>query len=337
MRYITKRIGQSLVTIVSVIVLTFVMIRAMPGGPVDYLRSQLMQQRTGETISQAQLNQLAQDYMNYNAGEPVHVQLISYVSGILQGNLGESFYFGKPVNDIILQAAPWTVFLLTLAVILTFGIGIILGAVMAYREGSWVDGSGTVVSMFLNSVPYFVAALLFVYILAIQLSLFPASGNVASGLDPGFNVPYISSVLYHAILPVASLVITGFGGIALGMRGNAIKEIGEEYIRVAHLRGVPGRRIAIRYVGRNAVLPLYTQFLISIGFMFGGSVVLEDIFAYRGLGDYLLTAINARDYPLMMGIFLIITFAVVSCVLFADLTYGKIDPRVSGEGSGEAY
>jgi len=337
MRYITKRIGQSLVTIVSVIVLTFVMIRAMPGGPVDYLRSQLMQQRTGETISQAQLNQLAQDYMNYNAGEPIHVQLFSYVSGILQGNLGESFYFGQPVNDIILQAAPWTVFLLTLAVILTFGIGIILGAVMAYREGSWVDSSGTVVSMFLNSVPYFVAALLFVYILAIQLSLFPASGNVASGLDPGFNVPYISSVLYHAILPVASLVITGFGGIALGMRGNAIKEIGEEYIRVAHLRGVPGRRIAIRYVGRNAVLPLYTQFLISIGFMFGGSVVLEDIFAYRGLGDYLLTAINARDYPLMMGIFLIITFAVVSCVLFADLTYGKIDPRVSGEGSGEAY
>ncbi|CCQ35001.1 binding-protein-dependent transport systems inner membrane component (plasmid) [Halorhabdus tiamatea SARL4B] len=304
---------------------------------MDYIKSQLMQERTGQTLTPEQINQLAQDYMNYNVDQPVHLQLVDYVAGVLQGNLGQSFHFSRSVNDIIVEAAPWTLFLLTQAVILTFAIGIVLGAVMAYKEGSWFDASGTVVSMFLNSVPYFIAALLFVYILAIQMSLFPASGTVESGLEAGFNFEYIASIYYHAILPIASLVITGFGGIALGMRGNAIKEIGEEYIRVAHLRGVPGRRIAIRYVGRNAVLPLYTQFLISIGFMFGGSVVLEEIFAYQGLGYYLLEGINGRDYPLMMGIFLIITAGVVSAVLFADLTYGKIDPRVGGEGSGESY
>ena len=337
MNYIAKRVGQAAFTIVSVIVLTFVMVRSMPGGPVDYLRAQIMQSRGESNINIQELNQLAAEYMNLHPNEPLYMQLYYYVSGILQGDLGQSLWYGRPVENIILDAAPWTVFLLTCAIILTFAIGILLGAVMAYWESTRFDAVGTVVSMFLNSVPYFVAALLFVYILAIQLSLFPASGNVSSGLEPSLSVTYIQDVLYHAVLPVSSLVITGFGGIALTMRGNAIKEIGEEYIRVAHLRGVPGRRIALRYVGRNAILPMYTQFMISIGFMFGGSVVLEQIFAYPGLGYYLLDSISARDYPLMMGIFIVITVAVVLCILFADLTYGYIDPRVADEGSREAY
>lgn len=337
MNYIVKRIGQSIITVVSVITLTFVMVRALPGGPIAYLRAQIMQSRGDNNISQDQLQQIAQDYLNLQVNEPIHVQFVGYVGQILQGDFGRSYWYGKPVSSLIVDAAPWTIFLLTIAIILTFAIGIVLGALMAYREGQMFDTGWTGVSMFLNSVPYFIAALLFVYIFAVQLAWFPASGNVSSGMNASLSVAYITDVLYHAILPITSLVITGFGGIALGMRGNAIKEIGEEYIRVAHLRGVPSRRIAIRYVGRNAVLPLYTQFLISVGFMFGGSVVLEEIFAYPGLGYYLLQAINSRDYPLMMGIFIIITVAVVTCVLFADLTYGKIDPRVSDEGSKEAY
>jgi len=336
MRYIVRRVGQAVITILSVIVLTFLLVRSLPGGPMDYLRAQLMQNRTGRQVSMAELQSLAREYMNLHPGEPIWVQLYYYVSSFLQGDLGQSIWFGEPVSRIIVKAAPWTLFLLTTSIILTFGIGIVLGAVMAYKEGSWFDTSSTVVSMFLNSVPYFVAALLFVYVISIQFSMLPQSGNVAPGLEASFSLTYIGSILEHAILPIASLVVTGFGGIALGMRGNAVKEIGEEYIRVAHLRGISSRRIAIRYVGRNAVLPLYTQFMISIGFMFGGSVILEQIFAYPGLGNYLLTGITARDYPLMMGIFIIITAAVVLCILFADLTYSKIDPRVS-TGSGESY
>lgn len=336
MRYIVKRGAQSVLTIISVIVFTFVLVRSMPGGPMDYLRAQLMQTRSSRSISMSELRNLAQEYMNLHPDEPIWMQLWYYVSSLVQGDFGTSIWFGEPVTKIILRAAPWTLFLLTVSIILTFAIGIILGAIMAYKEGSWFDVSGTVVSMFFNSVPYFIAALLFVYVFAIQLSILPASGNVNANYEAGFTVKYLGSIARHAILPISSLVITGTGGIALGMRGNAIKEIGEEYIRVAHLRGVPGRRIATRYVGRNAVLPLYTQFMISIGFMFGGSVILEQIFAYPGLGYYLLTAINSRDYPLMMGIFITITVAVVACILFADLTYSKVDPRVSS-GSDEAY
>lgn len=297
-----------------------------------------MRNRGSDGVSIAEINSLTEAYTNYDPSTPVYVQYFDYVTNILQGDLGQSMSFpGQSVSDLIIKAAPWTIFLLTVSILLTFAIGIVLGAVMAYREGTRFDTGSTVLSMFLNSVPYYVAAIFLVYLLSIQLSIFPQSGNYAIGLEPGLTPIFISDVLYHATLPVASLVLTGFGGTAITMRGNSIQEIGEDYIRVAHLRGVPGRRIAVRYVGRNALLPMYTNLMISVGFMFGGSVILEEIFAYPGLGSYLLQAIHARDYPLMMGIFLVITAAVLLCILIADLTYGMIDPRVSeGEGK-EAY
>ncbi|WP_049914620.1 ABC transporter permease [Haloterrigena salina] len=336
--YILKRLGQAFVTFVAVITVTFGLIRAMPGGPADYIRARVMRNRGSEGVSMSEINSLTEAYTNFDPSTPVYVQYFDYVTNILQGNLGQSVSFaGQSVNSLIIKAAPWTIFLLTIAILLTFAVGIVLGAVMAYREGSRFDTGSTVLSMFVNSVPYYVAALLLVYVFSIQLSIFPQSGNYAVGLEPGLTPIFIADVFYHAALPVASLVLTGFGGVAITMRGNSIQEIGEDYIRVAHLRGVPGRRIAVRYVGRNALLPMYTNLMISVGFMFGGSVILEQIFAYPGLGNYLLQGIHARDYPLMMGIFIVITAAVLICILIADLTYGLIDPRVSaGEGK-EAY
>ncbi|NUB93373.1 ABC transporter permease [Haloterrigena sp. SYSU A121-1] len=336
--YIIKRIGQAFVTFIAVITVTFGLIRAIPGGPADHIRAQVMRSRGADGVSMSEINSLTETYTNIDPSAPVHVQYYNYLTSILQGDMGQSIAFGgRDVSALIIEAAPWTIFLLTLSILLTFGIGIVLGAVMAYREGSRFDIGSTVLSMFLNSVPYYIAAIFLVYVLSIQLSIFPQSGNYTVGLEPGLSPIFISDVFYHATLPIASLVITGFGGTAITMRGNAIQEIGEDYIRVAHLRGVPGRRIAVRYVGRNALLPMYTNLMISVGFMFGGSVILEEIFAYPGLGKYLLQSIHARDYSLMMGIFLVITCAVLICILIADLTYGLIDPRVSeGEGK-EAY
>ncbi|WP_126664910.1 ABC transporter permease [Haloterrigena salifodinae] len=336
--YILKRLGQAFVTFIAVITVTFGLIRAIPGGPADHIRSQVMQNRGSESVNMAEIHALTETYTNIDTSAPLHVQYYNYLTSVLQGDMGQSIEFGgRDVSALIIEAAPWTIFLLTISILLTFAIGIVLGAIMAYREGSRFDIGSTVISMFLNSVPYYVAAIFLVYVLSIQLSIFPQSGNYAIGLEPGLTPIFISDVFYHATLPVASLVITGFGGAAITMRGNAVQEIGEDYIRVAHLRGVPGRRIAVRYVGRNALLPMYTNLMISVGFMFGGSVILEQIFAYPGLGNYLLQSIHARDYSLMMGIFIVITIAVLICILIADLTYGLIDPRVSkGEGK-EAY
>ena len=334
--YVLKRLGQALITLVSVITITFGLVKSMPGGPADYIRAQVMMDRSSN-ISPRELNRLVESYTNVDPSTPLYVQYFNYVTSVLQGDLGQSTWYNRPVAEIIVEAAPWTIFLLSIAIFLSFGIGIVLGAVMAYLEGTSFDSSSTILSMFLNSVPYYIAAIFLVYVFAIQLNWFPQSGNVSAGMEAALTYEYVADVAHHAVLPILSLVVTGFGGAAITMRGNAIQEIGEDYIRVAHLRGVPGRRIATRYVGRNALLPMYTSLMISIGFMFGGSVILEQIFAYPGLGYYLLQGISARDYQLMMGGFLVIAVAVLVCIVIADLTYSFIDPRISKNEAREAY
>lgn len=329
-----KRFGQAALTMYTVISLTFVLVRLMPGGPMQYLRSQFAQQGN---MDPERINTLMQVYVNIHPDKPLLTQYVNYLIAVSQGDLGKSVWYSKPVATIIAEAAPWTLFLLGTATFITFSIGIVAGAVIAYNEGSNMDTTATLTGMFLTSVPYYILAVIFVYILGYQLNWFPTGGRFTEGTTPGLNWAFIAGVIEHGALPIASIVVTEFGGWMLGMRGNSIRVLGEDYLRVARLRGLPDSRISMRYVGRNAVLPLYTGFVIAIGFLFGGSVILEQVFTYPGLGYYLYQAVSARDYPLMMGCFLLITFAVVIGVLVADLTYDRIDPRAGGEGSREAY
>jgi len=336
--YITKRIGQALLTIFSVFTVTFVLMRLIPGGPMDFLRAQIMQNRESDNqIDMQELNALMEQYTNIRPDKPIYVQYIDYMASLLQGDLGYSFWFQQPVSDILVKALPWTVFLLSLSIFITFTLGITVGAIMAYYEGTTRDYASTVVLMFLNSIPYYVFAIFAVYLLAYQAGWFPTGGQFSGDAEPAWTLAFTIEVLYHASLPVLSMVITGFGGTAITMRGNSVQVLGEDYIRVANLRGVPNLRIAIRYVGRNAILPMYTGLLISIGFMFGGAVIVEEIFAYQGIGYYLVRGIQTRDYPLMMGCFLIITLAVVIALFVADMTYSKIDPRIGTGGSRESH
>lgn len=326
------RVGQSVVTILSVFVFTFVLIRQMPGGPLSYLRGQL----AAQGYSAEQINQLAEVYLRIDPTQPIEVQLFEYIVGLLQGDLGRSTWYDEPVASILADALPWTVFLMGTALLLTFVIGIALGAIMAYYEGSSFDVGATITSVVLTSIPYYVVGLVLLALLAYQNSFFPTGGRVGRSVEAGLNPAFLGSVLHHAALPIFSLVVTGFGGWALNMRGNSIRVLGSDYIRVARLRGLRSSRITLEYVGRNAVLPMYTFLLISIGSVFGGAVILETIFRYPGLGYYILEAVSSRDYPLLMGGFNLITVAVVLGVLFADLTYSRIDPRAGGEQS-ESY
>ncbi|WP_276257122.1 ABC transporter permease [Halomontanus rarus] len=336
-KYYIERTAQAVFTVFAVVTMTFGMIRLMPGGPVSYIRSQLVQQQ-GSQVDMEQVNALVEVYTNVAPDEPLYVQYVEYMTSLLQGDLGVSMFYNDPVTMILASAAPWTVFVMSISLVLTFGLGITLGAVMAYIEGSRFDVSTTLVSILLNSIPYYVMAIVLVYILGYQFNWFPTGGRVSSEVATGMNLAFLRSAFYHAALPIASLVITGFGIQALAMRGNSIRVLGEDYIRVARLRGLAPHDIALRYVGRNAILPMYTGMMIAIGFMFGGSVILEEIFAYPGIGYYMFRGIMARDYPLMMGAFLIITIAVVVGIYVADLTYGKLDPRAgSGGGNREAY
>lgn len=331
--YYVKRLIMSVVTVFAVISLSFAMIRLMPGGPMDYLRAQLIDQG----VSPAQVDRIAESYISVNPSDPIYIAYIDYVSSLLVGDFGESTWYSAPVIEIIAAALPWTVFIMSVSLILAFVSGILLGALMAYREGSTVDSVATLATTFLTSVPYYLLAILLIAVLGFRLGWFPTGGRYNPDLTPGMSIEFFRSVLYHGTLPIASFVFTAFGGWALGMRGNSIQVLGEDYLRVARLAGIPERDIVVKYVTPNAILPLYTSLMISIGFLFGGSVILEQLFNYPGLGYYLLEAVNARDYPLMMGGFIVITVAVVVAIFIADLTYGIIDPRAGSGDSRETY
>ncbi|MFB6201822.1 MAG: ABC transporter permease [Halorhabdus sp.] len=335
MNYVLKRTGRALFTIWAVITLTFGLIRLLPGGPMQALRGYLLQQNP--SISPSELQARIEALTAISPDKPIWAQYIDYIWGLLHGNLGQSIWLNKPVSTVLAQRAPWTLFVMTTGLFLMFVIGIGLGAFMAYREGSKFDVGFTGVGILLQSVPFYVVGLILLAFVGYQWELLPTGGHYASGIQPGLNPRFVISAIKHAALPIGSLVLTGFGGWALNMRGNSIRILGEDYLRVARLRGLSEGRIALRYVGRNALLPMYTLLLISIGYMFGGSVILEIIFTYPGLGRKLIQSIGRRDFPVMMGAFLLITVAVVIGIFVADLTYGFIDPRASGGGERESY
>lgn len=330
--YYIKRTFQSVFTLFVVVSLTFGMVRLLPGGPADYVRAQLLQQAqsSGGSVNMAQLNRQVAAYTNIRPDQSIFKQYIDYMISILSGDLGTSIFHQEPVTSILGEALPWTIFIMSVSLIISFSLSIVLGAAMAYKEGSLFDTSLTGVSTFIQSVPYYIAAVVLLYFLAYQGGIFPTGGRMNPSTTAGWNIPFIIGVLTHAALPIISMIVTGFDPI--GMRGNSIRVLGEGYMRVAELRGLSESHIAVRYVAKNAILPFYTSFLISIGTVFGGSIILEQIFAYPGVGYYLFQSISSRDYPVMMGGFLLITTAVVIGLYIADLTYGLIDPRANSEG-----
>lgn len=335
--YYLRRLGQAVLTVFTVIVTSFVLIKNMPGGPVDYLIAQLADSRD-RSMSTEVVREMSVEYLLVDPSDPIWVQFADYFLSVLQGDFGQSFWYQRPVNELIAEALPWTIFYAVIALVFSFGIGIVLGSLMGYFEGTRFDAVTTLVSQTIVAVPYYIIALVLVMVFAFNLEMFPTGGNKAIGVGAGLSLEFLTSILHHATLPIASLVIARFGFTALSMRGNSVRVLGSDYLRVARLRGLNERRIALLYVGRNAILPLWTGLMIAIGTLFGGSVILEKIFSYPGIGWYILQALNARDLPLLMGAFIVVTMAIVVGLLIADLTYGLIDPRVKqGGDQHEAY
>lgn len=321
-----RRLGQAAFTVWAVISLSFVMVRMMPGNIMGAMITRMAQQG----INPAQARELIELRMTIDPDQPIPAAYVDYLLNTLQGNLGQSIYYGEPVTQVLGKAMPWTLFVLSWAIFISFFIGITFGALMAYWEGSKFDIGLTSYAVVMGSIPFYVLAILLLIFLSYRLGWFPNGGRQPIGVEPGFNLVYISAIVHHAALPIISMLVAS-GVASLGMRGNSIRVLGEDYLRVARLRGLSDMTISTQYVARNAVLPMYTTLLISIGEMFGGSVVLEQVFQYRGLGWYMLSATHQRDYPLMMGGFLVITLAIVVALLIADMTYGYVDPRARGQ------
>ncbi len=336
--YFIKRFGQAVLTLAATITLSFVLYHAMPGSPAESLKNVILSQQAASgsgTVDLERLNRMVSMYTNIQPDEPLHVQYYQYIHQIvIEGSLGTSIYENKPVTELIFERVPWSMFISVYALTIGYSLSILIGSVMAYTEKSRFDSVSSSIIIGLNSVPYYIVGLLLIYVLAIQNEFFPYGGRVGSNVAAGFNVTFMQSIIWHAVLPVVSMSMLGLGG-ALTMRGNAVRVLGEDYLRVATLRGLRRSRIATQYVGRNAILPMYTQFMIGIAGVFSSAVIVEQIFTYPGVGLLMYNAIQTQDYPLLMGSLIIFTTVTVIGIFIADVTYGFVDPRISAGGSDE--
>lgn len=339
--YYVKRIGQSILVFFIALTVTFALYRLLPFGPTEMVKVQLMketlEQGSATPQQMATINAMVETYTGIDPSQPWYIAYYEYLRDIvLYQDFGRSIFKGEPVFDILFEAMPWSLFISIYGLALGTTASLLLGAVMAYNEGSVFDTGMTVVSIVNSTVPYYIVAILSLIVLSFNLGWFPSGGRMDPNTSPGLNLPFIVGVVKHAALPVLAAFVASFGG-ALAFRGNCVREMGEGYIRVARLRGISQGRIAIRYVGRNALLPIYTNIMMGIAGIFGSGIILETIFNYPAMGFVTYNALMNRDYPLIMGAFVFFTILTLLGILIADLTYGVIDPRVSKGGDREAY
>ena len=336
MRWIVKHGIIAFLTIYVSMSFSFFVVRSMPGNPIQALIQILIQQYY---MSYQEAQAMALALAPFIPKGPLIYQYFTYVFNFFRGNFGVSISVstGTPVIELLAYAIPWTVFVVSIALIISFSAGILIGMFMAYRRGGALDSSLLAFFSVLRSVPEYIYAILYLSILGFQLSLFPVRGRCSYqalvALQHGNVLFFISDALWHAAMPILAWITTHIGGWALGMRGSTIGILGEYFIDYAKARGLSERRIVTRYVGRNAILPLFTSFMLSIGFMLGGSIIIEYIFAYQGVGLLLYQAIEERDWYLMLGAFNMIIIAVVIGAFLADLLYGYLDPRIRREAA----
>jgi peptide/nickel transport system permease protein len=317
MRFIIRRAGFFVLTLWAALSLNFFLPRVMPGNPLNNIISKLHNVTpTQELAIEKSLG------IDNKAG--VWQQYISYMGNTAQGKLGLSLgNGGEPVSQLIRQALPWTLGLVGLTTIL---------AVAAWRRGSRFDSALPPLFVFTTAIPFFWVGMVLILIFSSVLGILPAYGAYPLGDNPSLTLGFIGEVLKYAILPALTLLITGIGGWVLTMRNTMVTTLTEDYVRMARAKGLPSWKIMVGYAARNAILPNLTGFAMSLGFVVSGAILVEYVFNYPGVGNMLLTAVNNVDYPLMQGLFLIITVCVLVAILVSDIATAILDPRTRTAG-----
>lgn len=309
-----RRIGRGLFTILFAVTVTFLLLRLLPGDPALAIASPSM---TDETRA-ALLTQ-------YGLDQPLIVQYGLYLGQLVQGNLGTSFTQSIPVVDVLMQRLPWTLLLTVSSLVLTVLIGVPLGVIAASRKNRFLDRLVQVFGVTGQSlfVPSVGIVLLFVF--GLNLRWFPIGGAYDEGV---YGLEWYGSVLSHLVLPVVSLTLIQLGSYVLTMRATLIEALGEDYITLAKAKGVPHRSILWKHAVRNAMLPATTLMGLQLGFVVGGAVLTETVFAYPGIGRGIYEAVTQLDFPVLQGAFLLLAVTVVIANLLTDIAYGFLDPRV---------
>ncbi|GAB3166324.1 ABC transporter permease [Myceligenerans halotolerans] len=321
MRLLLRRAAFYLFTAWAAITINFFLPRMLKGDPV----SAYLQKNQGRISPEA--TDALRTLFGLDSDKSLAQQYADYWVLLFSGDLGRSFSHGlAPVTDVIGVALPWTVGLVGIATVLSFLLGTTLGTLVGWFRG----GRGDVivpVATFFSAVPYFWMGLIAIAVFATGLGWFPASHAYSKGTSPSLSLEFVGDVVAHGTLPALTVVLASLGGWVLGMRNMMITVLDEDYVTVAQAKGLSRRRVVFAYAARNAVLPQLSSFALALGFIVGGTLVMELVFSYPGVGKLLLDATTAKDYPLMQGLFLVITLTVLVANLLADVAYAALDPR----------
>ena len=324
MRLISRRLALYALTFWVAITVNFLLPHLMLGNPIQTMIGKLDGQVTPAEIRSIRLA----------FGGGLHKSLLSqyftYIGQLLHGNLGFSFTNSASVTSILEQYVPWTICLIGIATIISFLIGTVTGALLGWTRGSRLD-SLIPTATFFQATPYFFLATVMVLVFGSKLNWFPQQDgyNIAT-LHPSWNWAFVFSALRYGQLPLISIVLSSVAGWMLGMRNMMITMVAEDFVLMSIAMGLPKRKV-IWAAARNAVLPSIANLSLAIGLVVSGALLVELVFNYPGVGDLLLNAISSEDYPLIQGIFLIITLAVLAANLLADLVYLLLDPRTRTE------
>lgn len=334
-RYLARKVIQAIVTIVFVVILNFVLFRLMPGAPERAL------------LRNPHLSQSAIDAVKAKWGLdqplfPIEVslappaiavhpqsQLIAYLESTAAGDFGDSFqYRGETVVDVI-EASFWpTIILIGLAELIAIVVGLTLGAQAGWKRGGSLDRVGNGISLVLYSMPYFVIGMPLIIIFAVELGWFPTSGMLSPGAHYASFLDQLLDFVHHLILPLATVSLGLIGGYSILMRSSIIDTRSEDYVTTARAKGLTDRTVLRAHAFPNALLPTVTVIAINLGYVVAGAITAEIVFNWPGLGTLTVDALAARDYPVLQGVFLLISIGVILANLVADLVYGRLDPRV---------
>lgn len=309
---------QYVIVFLVAVTLNFLLPRLMPGNPLALI--------AGVDVGLLTPDQRAEIIANSGLDQPLIAQYFAYWGDLIRLDFGFSYRQSRPIVDMILERLPWTLLLTGASLAVSALIGIVLGAISAWRRGRPSDVSLLSFMIALESLPSFWLGMLLVSVFAVQLGWFPSFGAVTpAGRLEGFDA--VLDVARHAVLPVVTLSVLSIPGVYLTMRYSTLSVLGEDFIRTARAKGASEARVLFRHVARNALAPVVTVLALRLGYAFGGTVVIETVFSYPGLGRLVFESVSGRDYPVMQATFLIFTVAVLLANLLADLAYPLLDPR----------
>ena len=332
--YFLRRIGMFFLVIFVAATFNFFIPRLAPGNPIGAITSRMANASSGIENGQEMFEAYRK---RFGLDQPLYIQYGKYMWNTVRFDFGQSLSaYPADVSDIIRPAIGWSLSLIGVSVLVTFAFGVSIGALLAWKGTPEMVRAILPITMIGGVLPYYLLAMLLLYVFAFTTRVLPMSGAFDSGIPSELSWPYVATLLRHAVLPALSIILTSIGGFALTMRGLMVNTIGEDYMLLAEAKGLPKWRILWWYAVRNAIPPQVTHLAIALGYVVSGAILVEIVFSYPGLGYQLWQSIVNSDYTVIQAITLVLAVSVGLSVLVIDLIYPLLDPRVTyvAESSG---